>query len=395
MPDEKDIKLQCPRCGKTMSSNKFFKYRGGGFYKLCKACLTAHVDNFNPDTFLWILKEFDVPYSEVRWNELRDRAFRKNPQKMNGLSVIGRYLGDMRLNQWANMTWADTERINQVAEEQKEHREEQQKELEKTVEEKYQKGEISEAEYKTFMSVETLDANYDYEAPPKEVKQYAETQKLKEKIKNISDEISDDDKMGLMVKWGTEYNVAELLQLERKYNEMCACFDIRDSDTIGSLILICKTYLKMNQAVDANDIETYQKLSRVYESMRKSSKFTAAQKDDKEMNSFNSVGQLVAFCEKEGGAIPKWDLSIPLDDLDKVIIDMKKYTRDLIYEDTALSRQIEAYLKKREAIEEAEKQEEEESRTLDEKHLTDAEIASRLEDIALEKEIDRGDSFVS
>lgn len=169
---------------------------------------------------------------------------------------------------------------------------------------------------------------------------------------------------------------------------MCTCFDIQDSDTIGSLIFICKTYLKMNQAIDANDVETYQKLSRVYESLRKSSKFTAVQKSDKEIDSFNSVGQLVAFCEKEGGKIPKWDLSIPLDSLDKVIIDMKRYTRDLIYEDTALSRQIEEYLRKREETD-RKNREGLKPETLEEEKLTDEEILARKKQIEDEKEFDR------
>ena len=49
-----------------------------------------HIDNFNPDTFLYILKIFDVPYIESAWTSIRDKAYAKNPNKMNGLSVIGK-----------------------------------------------------------------------------------------------------------------------------------------------------------------------------------------------------------------------------------------------------------------------------------------------------------------
>jgi hypothetical protein len=34
----------------------------------CKKCLTRHVDNYNPDTYLWILQEIDVPYIPDQWN---------------------------------------------------------------------------------------------------------------------------------------------------------------------------------------------------------------------------------------------------------------------------------------------------------------------------------------
>jgi hypothetical protein len=48
------------------------------------------------------------------------------------------------------------------------------------------------------------------------------------------------------MKWGTLYTPAEWVELEKKYTEMKASFDIQDSDTNSALILICKTYLKMN-----------------------------------------------------------------------------------------------------------------------------------------------------
>ena len=51
-----------------------------------------HINNFEPDTFLWLLEKFDVPYIEAEWNVLRDRAYAKDPYKMNGMSVIGKYL---------------------------------------------------------------------------------------------------------------------------------------------------------------------------------------------------------------------------------------------------------------------------------------------------------------
>jgi hypothetical protein len=38
--------------------------------------------------------------------------------------------------------------------------------------------------------------------------------------------------------------------MEKKFNEMCESFDIQDSDTEGNLILICKTFLKMNEAIN-------------------------------------------------------------------------------------------------------------------------------------------------
>jgi hypothetical protein len=41
----------------------------------------------------------DVPYIPEEWNILRDRAFKKNPL-LNGMSVFGKYLSKMKLNQF-------------------------------------------------------------------------------------------------------------------------------------------------------------------------------------------------------------------------------------------------------------------------------------------------------
>ena len=123
-------------------------------------------------------------------------------------------------------------------------------------------------------------------------------------------------------------------------------FDIQDADTINTLILICKTNLKMNQALDTGDIEGYQKLSKVSNDLRKSAKFTAAQNKEQSDSFVDSIGELVAYCEEKGGAIPEYQIDTPMDIVDKVIKDLKEYTRDLIYEDKSLAKQIEDYLKR-------------------------------------------------
>lgn len=79
-------------------NTQFYTHRNGEKTDMCKKCLTMHIDNFNPDTFLWLLEKMDVPYVAEEWNILRDRAFAKNPN-LNGMSVFGRYLSKMKLKQ--------------------------------------------------------------------------------------------------------------------------------------------------------------------------------------------------------------------------------------------------------------------------------------------------------
>jgi hypothetical protein len=65
------------------------------------------------------------------------------------------------------------------------------------------------------------------------------------------------------MKWGTLYRPSEWVALEKNYNDMMQSFDIKDADSLRTLLLICKTDLKMNQAIDSGDYDGYNKLSRV------------------------------------------------------------------------------------------------------------------------------------
>ena len=72
-------------------------------------------------------------------------------------------------------------------------------------------------------------------------------------------------------------------------------FDIQGAARIDTLKKICKTSLKMDEAIDCGDIVTYQKLSRVYDSMMKSAKFTEAQNKDKDAGAIDSASAIVDF----------------------------------------------------------------------------------------------------
>ena len=365
-----------------MTEDNFYTYKNGERVDMCKKCLTMHVDNFDPDTFLWILEKMDVPYLEEEWNVLRDRAFEKDPTKMNGMSVLGKYLSKMRLKKWKEYGWKDTESLaiaererRAKAEKAAEEKKKRQAEKEENSTTKKINGKISEAE---FLTMTDTSSHYDAYLKAAAAGAFAQpggnssgigTNNMfnenefipEDELIDLGEELTHDDKIYLAMKWGRLYKASEWVELEKKYTDMKNSFDIVDSDTESSLILICKTYLKMNQALDAGDLEAYNKLSKAYESLRKSAKFTAVQNKDGNNNNINSVGEMVAFCERNGGKIPKFDLSVDLDIVDKVIRDMKDYTKSLIYDDPALARQIETYIQKRENAE-AEKRDKEEAK---------------------------------
>ena len=168
---------------------------------------------------------------------------------------------------------------------------------------------------------------------------------VQEQMDSLISELTQEDKKVLAMKWGALYRPEEWIELEKDYNNMMNSFDIQDADTINTLILICKTNLKMNQALDAGDIEGYQKLSKVSESLRKSAKFTAAQNKEQKNDYVDCVGELVAMCEKDG-FIPRFETDIPQDKVDLTLKDMENYLYKLVTQDLGFGQQIEDALKK-------------------------------------------------
>ena len=332
-----------------MQDVNFYTYKNGEKFQLCKSCLTMHVNNFNPDTFLWILEKADVPYIPQEWNVLRDRAYAKNPQKMNGMSVIGKYLSKMKLKQWKNYTWKDSEKLQEQRRKLDEMKLEQDQAEADRVREQFENGEISQAQYRTLVNTQYQKEHQyviPFADPIGQDNAFNEKDFLpQEQMPDLSAQLTLEEKQRLALKWGRTYKISEWVELQKKYTEMMNSFDIQDADSKNTLIFICKTYLKMNQAIDIGDVEGYQKLSRVYDQLRKSAKFTAAQNKQEKTDFIDSIGQLVAYCQKNGGQIPRYEIKTPYDIVDKIINDLKEYTRNLIYEDTALARQIQDYIK--------------------------------------------------
>lgn len=395
-------KYTCSRCKKTMSELKFYTYKDGSKVEMCKDCLCAHVNNFEPDSFTWILKKMDVPYIPWEWNTLRDRKYQEDPKKgTGGPAVLGKYLAKMKLKQWYDKetgkpyTWNDTERL--VAELGQEHEMTEEEKAEEEariheIEDMYSKGEISEAEYKTLTSTESqveaaetlFPGALDNASDVNPFESFDAQYMSEDELPDPAAELTNEDKIYLAMKWGRLYKPNEWVALEQKYTEMMNSFDIQDADSRNTLILLCKTDLKMNQALDCGDIDGYQKLSRVSDSLRKSAKFTAAQNKDKDNEQIDCTGVLVAVCEREGGFIPNDLVDVKEDMIDVSIKDTQKYLYNLITKDLGFGQQIENYLKKiqleHDNIEASENEEEEE--------ITDENIAEYYERIEEEKETD-------
>lgn len=91
-------------------------------------------------------------------------------------------------------------------------------------------------------------------------------------------------------------------------------------------------------------IDGFQKMQRAYDSLMKSGRFTAAQNKEEGSEYVDSVGELVAICEREG-FIPRYYTDGPQDKVDRTLQDLEQYTRTLVKEETNLENLVNAAVK--------------------------------------------------
>lgn len=311
------------------TSKNIEKYPPNGKMDVCKKCLTMHVDNWNPETYKWILQEIDVPYIKEEWNGLLER-YGKDPKKVTGLTIIGRYLSKMKLKQWNKYTWADTEALEKDS-------------TEKKVLNMKAQG-FTEDEIQEQLAIDRTPPK------PKELEDVQapvgtpEYQDPEEEEDDFSDQLTEEDKLMLRLKWGRGYSWEERVRMEQLYKDMMSSYDIQGAGHKDTLIMVCKTSLKANQLIDAGDIDGFQKMQKAYDSLMKSGKFTAAQNKGESGEFVDSIGELVALCEKEG-FIPRYYTDGPQDKVDRTLQDLQQYTHTLVTEEMNLGNMIEASLR--------------------------------------------------
>lgn len=325
----------CKKCGKTMDDTQFYtsknveKYPPDGKMDICKKCLTMHVDNWDPETYKWILQEIDVPYIKEEWDGILEK-YGKDPKKVTGLTIIGRYLSKMKLKQWNKYTWADTEALE---------KESTQRKISNMKAQGFTDDEIQEQ-----LSIDRTPPKpkelEDIKAPVGAPEYYDPENEEDE----FSDQLTEEDKLMLRLKWGRGYSWEERVRMEQLYNDMMSSYDIQGAGHKDTLIMVCKASLKANQLIDAGDIDGFQKMQKAYDSLMKSGKFTAAQNKGESGEFVDSIGELVALCEREG-FIPRYYTDGPQDKVDRTLQDLQQYTHTLVTEEMNLGNMIEASLR--------------------------------------------------
>lgn len=246
----------CTKCGKMLDEKQFYtsnnleKYQDGKLNE-CKDCISMHVDPWDPDTFLWILEEADVPYIKSAWDKIIEKEIAKkgSASSVTGKGTIGRYLSSMKLSQYKRMRWADTE----------------------VLAEKEKEAKITAMQTQGFTPEEIEEALAEEKGPPRPEPPFPQTQEdtdspptapapadpalagLEPEEDEFSDQLTEADKLMLRLKWGKGYTAEQWVRMEQLYNDMMKSYDIQTAGHKDTLIMLCKTSIRANDLLDAGD----------------------------------------------------------------------------------------------------------------------------------------------
>lgn len=380
----------CDKCKKTIAEKEFYgsnnteKYPDGKL-NTCKKCLTMHVDNWDPETFLWILQECDVPYVPDEWNKLLAK-YGQDRSKVTGVTIIGRYLSKMKLKQWKEYRWQHNQFLQELADKKTEEAMKRAgydaAEIAQVVMEQratLPEGDVEVPVYNDSYNMIGSDAGWGSK-PQDDYFDSGDSE--------IEEDLTDEDRRFLRLKWGKAYKPEEWVRLEQLYQEMKKSYDIQGAGHEDVLKLVCKASLKTNQLLDIGDIDGAQKMSKMYDMLMKSGKFTAAQNKAAEGEFLSSISEFVVLCEREG-FIPRYYTDGPKDKVDETILDLKAYTHSLVVEEMNLGNLIENAVKQM-AIEEAKEEDEdiEEELTFDELEALKDEDFEEYNEFLEEQELD-------
>ena len=372
-------KKVCLRCHKVMKITDFYRSHNlekypDGYVDYCKPCFVAHIDNWDPKTYIPLLEEVDAPYLPNEWNKILQN-YADKPDKITPLTIFGRYLSKMKLNQFKDARFKDSEHLQKIEEE------------------KIRSNLVAQG--KSVSEIDQVVADSVVQAPPKPVVPTDTT--LTTNITDLDEgiDLSEEDITYLKVKWGPTYRPYEWVQLEQLYEEFMNSYDIQTAGHIDTLKMICKTSLKANQLLDIGDIDGALKMTKAYDTLMRSGKFTAAQNKAESGEYVDSIGEIAMMCEKDG-FIPRYYTDSPNDRVDWAIKDNQAYAKKLITEEMNLGDMLDRALKQ---IEEDKAKEEDEEVTgfeeelfsdLDEEHnqLTDEDLIQFQE---FEAELEKSD----
>lgn len=308
-------RIDCDRCHRSIQVKDFYKNKKGDPLHTCKKCLASMIDLESESTVMPVLQQIDIPFIPTEWANLKERYMytERNGQRFRNSNanqtVLGRYIGKMRLPQFHEFRYIDTARFVQEFEDATAN---EKKEAIARLSQLIDEGNTVQQSLFIMLGGDPTD-----EASP----------------------ITKNQMKDLKIKWGENYNEGEMIKLETLYKEMHDSYDIETASHEDYLTTICMISLRLKQAVNNGDYDSVSKLSTQYDKLMKSAKFTASQKKEEE-GFIDSISELARLCE-EKGFIPVYHSDEPRDIVDVTLRDLNNYTRNLIMKEPGLAQLIE------------------------------------------------------
>ena len=398
------ISIKCEICGKSKRGQLFYRKRGNNqnlddpdtFVPICRDCFLKDFVPEDPKTFLWMMKEQDRPFIQSEWVNTVNSIRAQYPDGSKDDTIYGTYMRNIGTSpDYKHFGFDDSgtveeivaERKREKAEQERIEREKREKRAEKVmatfgnvtlegINSTIDTSKTEEAEEAT-PEEEVEEDVLEEESPPEEPRKEEEAptpqpepepaakpepqpkpepepepepqpEPLMIDEQKILADLTDDDRQYLMMKWGESFRPSEWLKMEDMYQKYTSEFEM-NIDREETLKSMCKTNINMQRCLDSGDATSASKFSSMFDQLRKSGSFTEAQRKEEEKNAYvDSIGELVAAVEREGGIIEKFDYGVeaPPDKVDFTLKDMQEYTYNLVKNEMGLGDLIETYIKR-------------------------------------------------
>ena len=165
--------------------------------------------------------------------------------------------------------------------------------------------------------------------------------------------LEEEKRRELRERWGPNYDDEALQYLEGLYNGLLSTQNINGALQVDQAIKICK----MSYEIDCRIREgaDFDKLLNSYDKMVKAAEFTP--KNVKNINDFDSVGELVRWLEKKGWRNKFYD-DVTRDVVDETIKNIQTFNQRLYTNESGMGEEITRRLQALKEVREAKKQEE-------------------------------------
>jgi hypothetical protein len=180
----------------------------------------------------------------------------------------------------------------------------------------------------TFPTVDWGEAN----------RQYIELEKEKE-LEDSVPEIHEHQAKKLREKWGMNYSDESLVYLENLLNGIIKSQDVNGAKSYDEAMKLCKISLLIEERIRAGD--DFDKLLGSYEKLTKVADFTP--KNARNVNDFDSVGEVFSYLEKTGWMNKYYDGSNQ-DIVDTTMHNFQAYVRTLYTNESSITEEIDRRL---------------------------------------------------